>query len=85
MTSVARADFVPLTVAGQRWSYTIFPDCRVALQYNLASDPIQLQVDRIAAAHALSSLHIRAYLPLAGLPFRFPVYATSRVSHHPDC
>jgi hypothetical protein len=26
LTSVANADFVPLTVAGQRWICTIFPD-----------------------------------------------------------
>jgi hypothetical protein len=29
-TSVAIADFVPLTVAGQRWLYTIFPDHSIA-------------------------------------------------------
>lgn len=61
ITSVACTDFVPLTVAGQRWICTIFPYCSVTLQYNLAYDPIHLQVDRIVAVFALSSLQCRVY------------------------
>ena len=37
--SVAIADFVPLTVAGQRWLCTIFPDRKLILRYNLVFDP----------------------------------------------
>ena len=39
IASVAIADFVPLTVAGQRWSCTIFPDHSMMLRYNLVFDP----------------------------------------------
>jgi hypothetical protein len=39
IVSVAIADFVPLTVAGQRWSCTIFPDRKLMLRYNLVFDP----------------------------------------------
>jgi hypothetical protein len=42
--SVAITDFVPLTVAGQRWSCTIFPNRRLILRYNLVFDPYGIVV-----------------------------------------
>ena len=42
MDSVAYAGFVPLTVAGQRWTLPIVPDYRLKLRYNLVFDPYEI-------------------------------------------
>jgi hypothetical protein len=53
---VAVVDFVPLTVAGQRWNRTIFPDHRLKLRYNLAFIHMLLFNHLMVMSSRLSSL-----------------------------
>ena len=58
---MAVADFVPLTVAGQRWFCTIFPDHRWTLRFNLASNSMKFDCDPIATHFVMSSLMLIKY------------------------